>query len=389
MRQQLPPQIKKVELSSRDHGRTVIRYQVTTDVGTDPVTGKRRQSRKRYETEAEARQALADVQDKVHKGTYVHRRNETIEQVIERWLAGRTNITDSTLAGYRDYSRPVIDAYGDLPVQELTKHHIDVMLAQLEAGTLSKSDGTKRRPFKARARQYTLTTLRMVLESELEQGHLVRNVAKLVDMPSPERKAMQTFTAEQVTTLLKKTANNPLAIAWHLALTGLRRGEIAGLRWENVDLDAATMTINETRVSVSGKPQKRLPKTETSIRTLPLPTALMEALKQQQARQKTLEIVQGETYQASGYVVTDSRGQQVLPDRLSRGWSRACDTSGVPKIRLHDARHTCATIMHLQGVPIVVIAAWLGHVDAGFTMRTYAHNQPESLQLAAQSFAKL
>ncbi|MBB1013022.1 site-specific integrase [Dietzia kunjamensis] len=270
-------------------------------------------------------------------------------------------------------------------MHELTKAHIDVLMQRLKDGTLPKADGTKRRPYGPRARRYTLTTLRMILKSEVDQGHLARNVALFVDMPSLDSKELQAFTAEQAEKLLESTKNDFLGIAWRLGLTGLRRGEIAGLRWDAVDLEAGTMTIDETLVSVSGRPRKRTPKTSSGLRTLPLPVSLVSALKRQQELQRASRILYGPEYEDSGYVVTDARGRQVKPDRLTRSWYRACDKAGVPRIRLHDARHTCATLLHLQGVPIAVIAAWLGHVDASFTLRTYAHSQNDALKLAAAS----
>ncbi|MFI8696701.1 tyrosine-type recombinase/integrase [Dietzia maris] len=383
-RNQLPPQIRKVELNSRRNGRPEIRYEVRLDLGVD-AHGKRRQSRKRCRTEAEARSVLASTTSQVANGTYVLPRGDTVREVIELWLLGRTKITESTLAGYRDYTKPVIDAYGDLPVHELTKAHIDVLMQRLKDGSLPKADGKPRRPFGPRARRYTLATLRMVLKSEVDQGHLARNVALFVDMPSLDRKELQTFTAAEAERLLSSTANEFLGIAWRLALSGLRRGEIAGLRWDAIDFEDETMTIDETLVAVSGRPLKRTPKTSTGLRTLPMPVSLVSALKRQQELQRTARILRGQDYEDSGYVVTDSHGRQVKPDRLTRSWYRACDKAKVPRIRLHDARHTCATLLHLDGVPIVVIAAWLGHVDAGFTLRTYAHSQNDALKLAAAS----
>lgn len=383
-RNQLPPQIRKVELNSRRNGRPEVRYEVRLDLGVD-AHGKRRQSRKRCKTEAEARSLLASTTFQVANGTYVLPRGDTVREVIDSWLLGRTKITESTLAGYRDYTKPVMDAYGELQVHELTKAHIDVLMQRLKDGTLPKADGTKRRPYGPRARRYTLATLRMILKSEVDQGHLARNVALFVDMPSLDSKDLQTFTTKEAEKLLKSSANDFLGIAWRLALTGLRRGEIAGLRWNAIDFENATMTIDETLVAVSGRPLKRTPKTSTGLRTLPMPVSLVSALKRQQELQRTSRILHGADYEDSGYVVTDSQGRQVKPDRLTRSWYRACAKAKVPRIRLHDARHTCATLMHLDGVPIVVIAAWLGHVDAGFTLRTYAHSQNDALKLAAAS----
>ena len=96
----------------------------------------------------------------------------------------------------------------------------------------------------------------------------------------------------------------------------------------------------------------------------------------------------GPTYERSGYVVVDPLGRRYHPDTVSDYWAAACAKAGVKRIRLHDARHTCGTLMHLEhNVPVAIISAWLGHADTAFTMRTYVHNQPEKLALAAESIS--
>ncbi|MBM4646540.1 tyrosine-type recombinase/integrase [Rhodococcus hoagii] len=383
-RQQLPPQIRKIELQTRKGGRPVTRYQLTVDTGV--VDGKRKQLRKRFETEAEARAALAKIIDQKASGTYVSKRRDTVADCYKAWLDGRTGIKPSSLASLRDYAKPVIDGIGHIECQNLKKSHIDTLLRQLELGTLPKADGTPRRPYGNRARQKTLMGLRQMLSNEVAQGHLARNVAMLVDMPQLERKTMQTFDVSQAQKLLTATLGQREAHAWHLALIGLRRGELAGLKWSHIDMQRHTVTISDTRVNVDGRPQDSDTKTTRSLRTLPLPDPVFSALLTARAIQ-TCDRAEQSDYSDEGYVVADRKGRPYLPDRLTRAWGRACRSAGLPVIRLHDARHTCATLMHHQGVPIVTIAAWLGHVDAGFTMRTYAHVQPDSLALASQTYA--
>jgi integrase len=121
---------------------------------------------------------------------------------------------------------------------------------------------------------------------------------------------------------------------WHLALAGLRRGELCGLRWTDIDFETRTISIEITRV------------------------------------------------------VVDPLGRRYHPDTASDYWAAACAKAGVKRIRLHDARHTCGTLMHLEhNVPVAIISAWLGHADTAFTMRTYVHNQPETLAVAADSIS--
>ena len=174
-----------------------------------------------------------------------------------------------------------------------------------------------------------------------------------------------------------------------MALTGMRRGEIAGQRWEEVDLDKKLISIGSTRVDVKGKAvDSDDPKTDASARTLPIPDGLLVELKAAKARQAAEKLKTGTAYNESGYVVCNEDGDPYHPSTLSKMWRDTIADLDVPQIRLHDARHTCATLMTLQRVPLVLVSAWLGHADVAFTMRTYVHSQPEALREAAESFSR-
>jgi integrase len=168
------------------------------------------------------------------------------------------------------------------------------------------------------------------------------------------------------------------------------RGEIAGLRWADVDLDAKTLKVWRTRVSAAGKAvDQEDAKSADSERTLPLPDPLQAELKAARKRQAAEKLAIGAAYADLDYVVWNEAGVPYHPDTLSKMWTKAIAAAGVPRIRLHDARHTCGTTMHLQGVPAALISAWLGHADVAFTMRTYVHSQPDALVEAAQSLARV
>ncbi|EGR8669793.1 site-specific integrase, partial [Listeria monocytogenes] len=167
---------------------------------------------------------------------------------------------------------------------------------------------------------------------------------------------------------------------------GLRRGEISGLQWKYVDLDAALLTVAVSRVSFAKTISEGAPKSRRSSRTLPMPDDLVSALKAARKRQAADRLLLGGAWADTGYVVVDREGNPPTPNTLSYWWKASIKKAGVPTIRLHDARHTCATLMHLRGVPIAVIAAWMGHASAAFTLSTYAHAQDPAL-LDAASYA--
>ena len=172
-------------------------------------------------------------------------------------------------------------------------------------------------------------------------------------------------------------------------MCGLRRGEIAGLRWSDVDLSGKALSVKNNRVDAGGQAVENDPKSAMSRRTLPLPDRLMSVLKAAKARQAAERLAAGSSYRSGDYVVSNEVGDPYHPQVLSRYWQHAVKSAGLRGIKLHAARHTAATAMHLSGVPIAVIAAWIGHKDACLTMRLYAHSQDDALKAAGDTFNRV
>src|SRR5882757_1739840 len=142
-RRQLPPQIRRVELARRAGSKPVVRYQLTVDTGT--ADGKRKQLRRRYRTEKEARAALAEIQGQVIAASYVQPSTLTVEQACADWLKSRHKIRPTTAAGYEYVLQPVRSEFGDLAVQDLTRRHIDELIMKLRAGCLERPGGRPRK----------------------------------------------------------------------------------------------------------------------------------------------------------------------------------------------------------------------------------------------------
>ena len=376
-RRRLPPGTKWVTLPTGAR-----RVEIVLDAGMNTATGKRRQVRRRFENEADATKAYARMSADVSAGVFTTRSTKTVEVVCRDWLAGR-RLRPSTLANYADVLKPIRAAHGAMPVQRLEKAHVDALVTSLAAGGLSMSNGRPRRPWSPRSLNLMLTVLQMVLEDAMRQGWVVRNVAHLVDRVSQTKREMETFTEAEVHKLLKAAESDRLEAAWHLALSGLRRGEVCGLTWEDVDLEAGELSVRHTRIMADGVVIESTPKTAKGERALPLPDSLTRVLKRARTRQAEDRLRLPGDYLEGGYVVADEGGSPMHPETLGLAWARLLTRADVPHLRLHDARHTCGTLMHLRGVPVAVIAAWLGHTDAAFTMRTYVHSQDDALRSAA------
>jgi integrase len=185
---------------------------------------------------------------------------------------------------------------------------------------------------------------------------------------------------------LSRRYAQPFGIAWRLACYGLRRGEILALRWDAINFMSNTLLINEARLAIAGGSATGSPKTESSVRTLPMPNDLAVALRGVKRRQAESKLQLGSRWPDTGLVVVDALGAAPHPDTLTHAWSDALAAAKLPHVRLHDARHSCATLMHFKGVPAVVIAAWLGHTDARSTLSVYAHSTNTALADAATAF---
>jgi integrase len=254
-----------------------FRYQLTVDVGV--VDGKRKQLRKRFATEKEARAALDAVRGEVAKGTYIHRSKVTLAEACEDWLAAKHGLKPSTLHGPRVNLTAAMTELGDVEVQKLTKRHIDELVAVLRAGGLPSPTRKRRKAWSPRSVNYMLGLLSAILKDQMRQGHVVRNVAELVDRIPADPKPPDTLTPAELQTVLAHIDGDRYAIAWQPALTGLRRGEVAGLRWSDVDLDARTLQISSTRLRFGKHVVEDTPKSRVGHRTLPIPDHLAATLR--------------------------------------------------------------------------------------------------------------
>jgi integrase len=222
---------------------------------------------------------------------------------------------------------------------------------------------------------------------------------KLVDWVSGYAKGFRTLTEAEVFAILDHDCRDRQV--WALALHGMRRGGMADLKWSSVNLTdkrvgegksappARSVRVEGNRVAVGKRVEAGTPKSKASNHTLPLPDDVVDALKVARKRQAEERLRFGHGYGSGEYVAGDETGALYHPNLLTFRWGKLLDDLRIAWVRLHDARHSCATLMHLRGVPIAVIAARLGHASAAFTMSVYADSQADALQAAADSFRRV
>lgn len=198
---------------------------------------------------------------------------------------------------------------------------------------------------------------------------------------------------------LGKASGDRLHAAWRLSLYGLRRGEVLGLRWSDIDLRAKTLTVNQSRVLVEYRVLIEEPKSRNGKRTLPLDDELLAALTSLRKRQMDESAAAGPAYRAglSGldwyrdgeYLITDQLGMPVHPEWYSDEFGRLLQRAALPRITLHDSRHTTLTLMEHAGVPISIVSKWAGHYDSAFTQKTYVHASDEDLRQGRAALARI
>ena len=373
-------------MTDRKTGKTVVRYQLTVDAGVNPETGRRQQVRRRYATEKQARDALAEITQQVSTDAFVPRKAVTVEELCGDWLASLHNARATTVNAYRFSLAPLRERHSDLPAQKLTRPDLDKLLIALRDGGTTTAKGKPRRAWSARSLNKAVDAWRMMLAYGVERRELSHNVAASMKKVPRVRREMATYTPDEIRRVLRAADKDRSGHLWYLALSGLRRGEVAGLRWSDIDFDAGTITIASNRVQAgAGSVVENEPKTVSSCRTLPLDEGLVAVLRRASVRYAQEKLALGEAHADSGYVAVNEAGEPYTPDTLTRMWHKLTTAAGVRPIRLHDARHSCGTALHLRGVPLAVIAKWLGHADASTTARIYAHSQDGALRAAGQS----
>ncbi|GGS07399.1 site-specific integrase [Streptomyces nojiriensis] len=222
---------------------------------------------------------------------------------------------------------------------------------------------------------YIHSVLKSALEHAVREEEIPRNVARNVRTGTPRPRRFEPLTADEARQLLTSPQSHRLHALFELALhTGLRKGELLGLHWEDLDLDAGTAVIRRTlqRTSVGGL--TTLPtKTRASERRIALPARCLRSLKHHHEQQQREREAAGTAWQHSIHVFTTAQGRPIDPTNLTRAFTTLLRRAGLRRIRFHDLRHSTATLLLEQGVELVVIKELLGHAHIGVTATVYAH----------------
>jgi integrase len=324
-----------------------------------------------FGTKKEAEQALAEFITRVGLGHVPAQGRQTLSEYLETWLVGcEMTLAATAFTNYRTVLRHyVLPRIGQYRLAKLTPGILTSLYAEL-LRTGSRRGG----PLSPATVRTVHRVLSKALGDAVREQLLPTNPATHAKLPRRQRPEMKTWTAEQASAFLVHARTDRLYAAWLLALAcGLRRGELAGLRWSDVDFDAATVTIlNQRTVDAEWNVVVKEPK-GTSRRTLDLGQGSVAALRQHRNQTNLERLAAGPAWQDSGLVFVDALGRPYHPDRLTRMFRQLSADAGVPLIRLHDARHSCATLALAAGIHPKVVQQLLGHSSWSTTMDLYTH----------------
>jgi len=357
--------------------------------GVDPETGRERRSwipagTDRSEAEALAAQLGREERERRNG----HRSELTFAGFIHRyWLPTKElRLEPSTFDGYRRHVRlHLLPHLGDTPLRRINIDQIQTLYRHLlkEGNTLTGNG------LAAKTVLDIHIILRSALANAVKRGLLRDNPAVAAEAPSarrPTNRAHRIWTAKQLTSFLRTTVDTRYHPAfWLAANTGMRRSEILGTRWNQLDPDTQRLSVSRTVVAVDYQIHESPGKTRNSRRSIDLDTRTVEVLLEWQQHQAE----ELGSHDPGGPIFTKKAGPVLHPHALSQAFERAVAKTTLPKITIHDLRHTHATLLIKAGVPLKVVSERLGHSSPAFTMATYQHVIPGMQADAANTFAAL
>ena len=351
-----------------------VSYQIILETDRDPVTGQRQRM---YQTvngtkkEAEALLNKLKYQSQ-NGGVIVQQSALKLSDWLDDWLRlYNANLSPTTITGYRYQIDNRIKLYlGKTPLKTLNSNQIQAWVNNLS-----------QQGFSGKTVKNTFLNLSAALDKAEELQMIEHNPCKHIVLPSVKKYNAQVYTVAEVQRILKLAQGTDmyflLTIEFYL---GLRKGEVSELKWSDIDLKVGVVHIARSRVETDEGIIVKSTKSEAGIRDIPLSPKVLTVFKDQYA--EYLKKIGKNGFVNSDYVICKSNGAPFVPSSITQRWDRFCEQHKLRKIRFHDLRHTCATLMIANGVDPKTVQAWLGHSDIQVTLNTYAHCLPSMKQAA-------
>lgn len=332
-------------------------------------------SKRGFKTKKEAHIFLNEIQNTILRGTYVAPEKITVAEFLNDWLQTyvEPKLKLTTYDGYRrNIKCHIIPSLGDIPLQKLRPDHIESFyIEKLNSGRVDGKGGLS-----LKSVTYIHRVFKNALKHAVRKQIIPKNVAAFVSPSSSKENAFEAtvYDLAEISELLTVIRGTNLEVPVILgALLGMRRGEVLGLMWSEVDLKNKVIYIRNQLVKTYKGPAFSTPKTKESKRTIPISDNLVEILKKQRINQIENQLLFGEKYINKNLVVCQKDGEWINPDYLSRKFKRFLERHKLKHIRYHDLRHSYSTILIDHGEPMAVISKLLGHTSIKTTVDLYTH----------------
>ncbi len=358
----------------------------------DTPDGRRKRITIYASNEREALDELNDLRDKQRRGIPIATTTLTVADYMAYWLEhiAEPGIPRTTYATYEgDMRLHIIPGIGKRKLKTLQASEIRLWLNQLRTRCQCCAQGkdTNRKTPRCCAKEepeccrdvlssssirHVLRVLRAALQDAVDEELLSRNVARLVQLRVNDDRKVRSFTRADALRFLKAAERHRLYALWAVALAmGLRRGEALGLAWSDVDLENGRLTIRQALHRVDGELRLEQVKTEASVAVLPVPAPLVSILRGHRSRQLEERFMAGAQWRDTGLVFTTAGGGFLEPRNINRTFHSLCARAEVPQLRVHDLRHSCATLLFTMGVPPATVQRILRHSSITVTTGTY------------------
>jgi integrase len=362
---------------------------VVVDTGRDK-SGKRIQKwHSGFARRKDADEALSEILSGLQQGTYVEPSKLTLGGFLrDEWLpAVRRSLRPSTFRNYNGLLAHVLPAIGHVPLRDVTAPMLTARYGELIDGD------AEHQPLSPSTVRLVHTLVRQALADAVKWNRLARNPADSAEPPSARAarsRKMQTWDRDQLRAFLAHVRDDRLYAAWRTtATTGMRRGELLGLRWRDLELDASRASIVQTLIDGPTAPQISEPKTESGRRSVALDDETVAVIRAHRKAQAAEKLALGPAYADHGLVFCREDGVPLWPRTFSQMFKRHVENAGLPPIRLHDLRHTHATLALQAGIHPKVVSERLGHANISITLDTYSHAIPAMQEDAAAKVAAL
>jgi len=356
-------------------------YSVVLNLGRDPVTGKRKQQWIAVKgTKKDAERRLAALLHQIDSGAFIKPARTTLHDYLERWLKDyvQPNLSPRSAEGYEHIMRKhLMPALGNITLTQLKAEHLQRYYSEKISSGLSNV-----------TIRHHHTLLHKALGTAVSWDILPRNVADSVTTPRIQRKDMQTWDESEVTRFLEEAKHTPYYALFYTTLfTGMRRSELLALRWSDVDFILSQIYVSRSLHCLKGgKIIYRPTKTAKGRRAIALTPSTFMVLSEHHKTCVADRMLLNSQLSDEDLVFCHLDGKPYLPNSITHAWIKIVRKAGLKPIRLHDARHTHASIMLKQQVHPKIVQERLGHANISVTLDTYSHVAPGLQQAAAQSF---